>query len=182
MPLPARRTARLRFGRVSTPGARYFLTVCTRDRAMAFADPAHAATLVATLRSMHTAGDYDLLAATVMSDHAHLLFTLGTRITLGRVMAKLKSLASDHGRAPWRWQDDGFEHRLRATEVAEDYAFYIFMNPYCAGLITTTTTWPWWVCPASDAFRFLAHLNPDGTPPSEWLVRAAEVERRIVTR
>ncbi len=182
MPLPDRKTARLRFGRVSIPGARYFLTICTRLREPVFAAPVTAARVTDTLRTLHVAGDLDLLAATVMPDHAHLLFALGSTLTLGQTMAKFKNLARDLGRAPWRWQDDGFEHRLRPNESAEDYAFYIFMNPYRARLIAISEFWPCWLCPEPKRFQFTEKLKPDRTPPPEWLGTVEEVAQRIVTR
>lgn len=115
-----------------------------------------------------------------MPDHVHLLFTLGERLTVGQVMAKFKNLARDSGRVAWRWLDDGFEHRLRAEESAEDYAFYIFMNPYRARLILTSETWPGWQCPDHLQFRFTQHLGSDRHPPLEWLCAVEETVKRIV--
>ncbi len=133
MPLPQRKTARLRSGRVSVAGATYFVTLCTQARAAVLTQSETGAKVLETLRELHVAGDAEILAATIMTDHAHLLFTLGVRLRFGQVVAKCKTLARDCGRAAWRRQEDGFEHRLRPPESAEDYAFYIFMNPYCAG-------------------------------------------------
>ena len=96
-------------------------------------------------------------------------------------MAKFKALARDTGRAPWHWQDDGFEHRLRANEQAEDYGFYIFMNPYAAGLIPVESSWPWWFCPHPSQYRFLSLLNAKGSPPREWLRELKSVQPRIIT-
>lgn len=137
--------------------------------------------LIASLQRLQADQDATLLAATIMPDHAHLLFTLGDRISLGRTIAKFKTLARASGRAPWRWQDDSFEHRLRTQESPEDYAFYIFMNPYEAELIPFESQWPWWLCPDLARFRFLAGLNQDGTPPREWLREIKTVKARIVT-
>ena len=178
MNLPVRRTERLRVGRVSMPQARYFLTLCAQGRAPVLASPPAASAIAATLRRMHGA-DFDLLAATLMPDHAHLLFALGTRLTLSQAMGKFKTLARNHGRANWRWQDNGFEHRLRADESAEDYAFYTFMNPYRARLLPITQAWPGWICPDATRFRFLTHLGPDGTPPAPWLGDVEAVAARI---
>lgn len=143
--------------------------------------PGNASRILATLRELHAGRDLALLATAIMPDHVHLLFALGERLTLGQTMAKFKNLARDLGREPSRWLDDVFEHRLRPDELAEDYAFYIFMNPYRAGLIAINGVSPWWFCPDVTQFRFLSHLNADGTPPREWLDLAETTARRITT-
>ncbi len=180
MPLPERKTARLRWGRVSTPGACYFLTLCTQHRAPVLTSPPASDSMLAAIRSLH-ATDFVLHASNIMPDHVHLLFTLGTRLTLGQVMGKFKTLSRDQGLAPWRWQEDGFEHRLRPEESAEDYGFYIFMNPYRAGLRPVDRPWPWWLCPDRAQFCFPAHLCSGDTPRPEWLEKIETVAARITT-
>ena len=132
------------------------------------------------LLALHAASDVELLAATIMPDHAHLLFALGARLTIGQVMAKFKTLARDGGHVTWHWQQDGFEHQLRTGESEEDYGFYVFMNPYRAQLLSTAQIWPWWVCPEPSQFLFLQQLNADGTPPPEWLDKIEDVANRVV--
>ena len=117
-----------------------------------------------------------------MPDHVHILFTLGARLRLGQVVAKFKSLAHNHGLAPWRWQEESFEHRLRPVESIEDYAFYIFMNPYCAGLTMPTQRWPWWFCPAGEQFRFLSLIQREAGIPPEWIKDAQAISKRLALR
>ena len=89
-----------------------------------------------------------------------------------------------------------FEHRLRASkhprsklrgtgpkgnEDAEGYAFYIFMNPYRAGLMTVTESWPGWIRSDAKRFRFLDALDENGAPPAEWLNRDETAGGTIVT-
>jgi REP element-mobilizing transposase RayT len=175
-----RKTARLRWGRVSIPAARYFISVCTQHRAPVLTHRDHAARSMDALLALHAASDVELLAATIMPDHAHLLFALGARLTIGQVMAKFKTLARDGGHVTWHWQQDGFEHQLRTGESEEDYGFYVFMNPYRAQLLSTAQIWPWWVCPEPSQFLFLQQLNADGTPPPEWLDKIEDVANRVV--
>lgn len=139
--LPARKTEYLRIGRVSLADARYFWTVCTRDRKPVLARNAEVLAIKTVCSDMDTIGDFSLIASVVMPDHAHLLFTLGERLSLDRVMAKFKASTRNVAAADWRWQDNGFEHRLRPDESTKDYAFYMFMNPYRAGLIDMRSTW-----------------------------------------
>lgn len=171
--LPQRQTARLRFGRISAPGARYFVTCCCKNRTRAFAQHPEIRNARGAISSLHDARDIELIAATVMPDHVHLLFTLGPRLSLGQVVAKFKSLTRNKGAAAWRWQDDCFEHRLRPRESAASYAFYIFMNPYRAGLCDLSSWWDGWLCPSAGHLEFLGTLG-DGPVPAQWLT---EVER-----
>lgn len=130
---------------------------------------------------MHIAGDIELLAATVMPDHVHLLFTLGSRLRVGQVMGKFKSLARDMGKVPWQWEQDGFEHQVRAFESIQDYAFYILMNPYRAGLCPLTAIWPWWLCPNPGVFRFMTALEQGNAVPSTWLGLSDQIAVRLDT-
>jgi REP element-mobilizing transposase RayT len=182
MSFPERQTSRLRWGRISLTSVSYFVTICTKNREPAFADCSMAAKVVDVVRRIHDERDAEILAATVMPDHVHFLFTLGTRLSLGQVIAKFKALSRDHGRAPWRWQDDGFEHRLRSQESVEDYAFYIFMNPYRAKLIPVTERWPAWFCPEPKRFLFLEHFRTNEPVPVEWLGKVEEITSRITIR
>ena len=181
MPLPERKTSNLRHARISQAGGRYFLTICTRNRDPVLTAPVNAKRISGVFTILQSAGDIDLHAATIMPDHLHLLFTLGTGLTLGQSMAKLKNLARDFGRVPWRWLEDGFEHRLRPHELTEDYGFYIFMNPYRARLLPTNESWPWWYCPRLQMFRFPEHFSSHATPPEAWLDTVEETSKHIVT-
>ena len=109
------------------------------------------------------------LAFTVMPDHVHWLFQLGDRLTLGRTIARFKFQTSS-GLLAHRliWQRDFFEHRLRGSESVEEYALYIFLNPYRAQLINAGS-WPGWWSATVDLFEFWTKLNGDGSPPTEWL-------------
>ena len=55
---------------------------------MGLSSPSVASALINELRKLDSAEDFSLLAATVMPEHVHLLFTLGRRISLSQVHAK----------------------------------------------------------------------------------------------
>ena len=179
MPLPVRKTHHLRFRRISLPGANYFITFATQNRHPVLTAPDTGQVVTNALHDLHLANDIELLAATLMPDHMHLLFTAGSRLRVGQVMGKLKSLSCDHDRDPWRWQKEGFEHRVRDLESLEDYAFYIFMNPYRAGLCPLTVRWPWWICPRPSTFRFLAALHDGMSVPAAWLGESDRIAKKI---
>lgn len=181
MALPNRQTSRLRFGRTSAPGASYFITNCTKDRAAILTATNTGRTVADSLLALHSSGEIQLAAATIMPDHVHLLFTLGDRLRVGQVVGKFKTLARNMGRATWRWQQDGFEHQLRDVESMEDYGFYMFMNPYRAGLCPLAAPWPWWLCPQPSLFRFLSARDQNQAVPSEWLGLSDQIGSRITT-
>lgn len=132
---------------------------------------------------MHAAGDGELLAATVMPDHVHLLFVLGSRLTLGQVMAKFKSLVRNLGRGvDWEWQADGFEHQLRLGEPIEDYGFYIFMNPYRAKLVGPNSPGPLWWCPVPEKFLFWAHVKEGAPVPQGWIEKSVQLRGKLFVR
>ncbi|MEN9841734.1 MAG: hypothetical protein RL376_1534 [Verrucomicrobiota bacterium] len=176
--LPERRTGNLRLGRASLPGACYFVTACVQGREPVLTGEVQERRLRSALHELSAAGDWHLLAGVVMPDHLHVLFKLGDRLTLDRVVAKLKARARDP-KAVWRWQANVFEHRLCADDDREDYAFYIFMNPYRAGLVDVGASWPGWLRDADWRWRFEDALSAAGAPPPEWLGRVEELEERI---
>jgi putative transposase len=146
------------------------VTCCTQNRRPGLTNPVVAGSLRTLVADLDSAHDTATIAFTVMPDHVHWLFTLGSRLSLGRVMARWKvqsrSVLAGTGLA---WQRDFFEHALRDEESSEDYGLYVFLNPYRAGLLPATAKWPHWVAPHPEDFGFVGLLNPDGTPPSEWI-------------
>jgi hypothetical protein len=126
-------------------------------------------------------GDVEWLASTIMPDHVHLLLALGGRLELGRLMAKIKGNAARHlPELRPIWQENAFEHRLRAGEDAEAYAFYLFMNPYRAGLVAGGLAWPWWFCSQPARFGFLAKRNKGGGPQAHWDEQVEQMSRGLV--
>ena len=178
----ARKTARLRFRRLSLTGSYYFVTCCTKDRDRVLTERQTAAALVEVLRSMETSQDIVLAAATIMPDHVHLLFALGARLRIGQVIGKMKALACRRAVTDWVWQEESFEHQVRLNDSLEDYGFYVFMNPYRAGLCSLSERWSWWICPEPGEFGFLAHLEGGKPVPEEWIGRSKEIADRIGVR
>jgi REP element-mobilizing transposase RayT len=168
--LPVRRTDELRIGRVSLPGATYFVTLCEAKRRAGLAAPAVAAAVRATLDELRDTGDFALIAATVMPDHVHLLGTLGSRLSLPRAVGRLKSHTREALRAcGLAWQENFHEHRLRAEDDLEPFARYVFLNPYRAGLISLREAWPGWWRGGEVRFEFEAMLEAEPGVPPEWL-------------
>ncbi len=94
-------------------------------------------------------------------------------------MAKFKALTRKGSSIDWRWQENGFEHRLRPSESIEDYGFYIFMNAYQGGRLPLTEKAPGWICPDEKKFLFLGKREEMGGVPQEWLAEAVAISKRI---
>ena len=130
-----------------------------------------------SLLAINGAGDGRLLAATVMPDHIHMLLELGGRLTVSQTVAKAKS-AIKRAHPIVEWQLNFFEHRLRQTAAAEDFALYIFMNPYAAGLCDMDQCWPAWISPAI-RWGFEEKLRKGNLPQPEWLPEAERFARTL---
>lgn len=122
-------------------------------------------------------GDAQWIAGTVMPDHIHALFELGTSLSFDRTLAKLKGNIARiirRNEAAFAWQENAFEHHCRPSDSIESYAFYVFMNPYRASLCAFHERWDGWLCTDRSRFSFLHHVPERDPIPSEWL---REVER-----
>jgi REP element-mobilizing transposase RayT len=167
----SRATARLLPGRISAAGANYFLTWCTHNRTPNLTTPAVSNTLRNSIAGLDHSHDGVLFAATIMPDHVHMLLSLGTRLTVSQIVAKLKA-AVTRAHSSVQWQLNFFEHRLRHGSVAEDFAFYVFMNPYTAGLCGLEHAWPGWMPSQQIRWSFEDKLREGGLPQAEWLLEA----------
>ena len=164
-----RATERLHGGRVSLLAATYFVTFVTENRNPWLTAAAATAAMLTALRDWHEEGDGRVLAATVMPDHVHVLFALGRRLDVGRCVSRWKAIGRRLAGYPGAWQRDFWEHRVRVQAQEEDYAPYIYLNPYRAGLWSRSSAWPGWWAPELMRFRFTGLLGPGGEPPLEWL-------------
>ena len=168
-----RRTGQLHLNRVSGSDTVYFVTCCTHWRISRLLEPEIAAAIHTSVRQSDAIRDTATFAFTIMPDHCHWVFRLGARLSLGRIVARFKA-DTRKVLAPRRaeWQRDFYEHRLLHGEQPEDYAFYVFLNPYRAGLIRPDEAWPHWWTAIPEALRFVSLLNPNGSPQTEWIGEA----------
>ena len=105
-----------------------------------------------------------------MPDDIHLLFKLGDRLRLAQTIGKLKvatrpALAA----AGLQWQSNYREHRLRPFVDSDDFALYIFLNPYRKSLIDVHQAYPWWTISRHCKPSFWESLVGGKHPPREWL-------------
>jgi REP element-mobilizing transposase RayT len=169
-PPPKRNTGpnALRRGRASVPHANYFVTVCVNPRRDVLI-PVAATALLDEAQRLTTDGAWILRCLTVMPDHAHLFFTLGERLTLSRAVARFKTKTQAFVRLRGTdWQDNFYDHQLRADDSVESIIRYIQLNPYQAGLVQWPQTWPHFYCRDED-WEWFRGLTDRGLPIPEWL-------------
>ena len=168
--MPLRHTFTLQNHRRSRAESRCFLTCCTKDRRPTLVDSSAMSALIDPARQSDGAKETLTYAFTVMPDHLHWVLRLGSRLTLGQVVAKIKSLArSSLSSRQLEWQRNYYEHELRADELPEDYSLYVFLNPYRAALLSADQSWSGWWSGVPHELRFTLFLNSNGSPPPEWV-------------
>lgn len=170
-----RKTGNLRKGRVSIPGARYFITLNVHQRKRVLCSKPVFKDAKEFLNMAHKKDLAHFLGFILMPDHVHWLFRLGASTSVEQTLRMLKFHLGSRLRASgYRWQSNFFEHRLRESEDAETYGRYIFLNPYRAGLIGRNEIWPFWIENQEFQFRFEASLEEGKYPPQAWLDEASE--------
>jgi REP element-mobilizing transposase RayT len=166
---PVKGHAALRRGRVSTPNATYFLTICTDQRGSGLTRPEVAECVLGEVKSMEADDVWIPRCAVIMPDHLHLLIELGTKLPLSKAVSRLKAKSSailrTHNLA---WERNFFDRRLRATDDVLDVFLYIYLNPFRANLCARTDSWPWFHCHPDDWAWFRDYLDAD-RPPPQWL-------------
>ncbi len=178
--LPERRTADLRKGRISLKGSRYFVTCAAVRPTCAFVGESCANALTEVTWRIHHDGDVELICATIMPDHVHFLFRLGVRLSLDRVVAKIKGLSGSALRTVGaRWQENFYEHRLRPEELLMSYVRYVFMNPYRLGLVGPRVEWPYWMS-GKESEPLIKELAGGKYPPFEWICEPPQLPESVV--
>lgn len=101
---------------------------------------------------------YDLHAAVIMPEHVHLLLTPlpdgeGWPYPLPFILKLIKGISARSvnqlaGRAGPVWQEESFDHVVRADGSFHEKLEYIRQNPVRRGLVTRPENYPWlWVAP-----------------------------------
>ncbi len=127
---------------------RYFITVCTRDRAKYFTDSGAIALVVGVFIEAARAHAMIIVAYCVMPDHIHLLVDGahdGADLQAFMTLAKQRAGFQFKRRYGQRlWQEGYYEHVLRDEERTEEVVFYIIANPIRKGLVENVLDYPHW--------------------------------------
>jgi len=126
------------------PGSIYFLTVRV---AVGVLDPEER-TLVLNHVRAGNARFYDLIAAVVMPDHAHVLLRPVNQLDLPRIMKGIKGVSARmlnqrRGTSGALWQDESFDRIIRDQREYGEKLAYMLDNPVKAGLVEDGFRYPW---------------------------------------
>lgn len=131
--------------------ARYFVTMCCRDRQPHFRTASVAVCVRAQLLRTALDCQFAVPAYTFMPDHLHFLVEGLSDVADFRRFASLMRRRSSAGLwAPHRkglWQDGYYERILRRDEDSVHVCHDILNNPVRAGLVTSWCDYPFsWSC------------------------------------
>ena len=119
----------------------YFLTFCVAKRQKVLANKKAFAAFEAALARLT---NWNVIAAVLMPDHAHLLIAPNDRdATAGNASGAIKRWMRQKLAAGWQWQPGSFDRLLRSDESAEEKWQYIRENPVRAGLVENWRDWPY---------------------------------------
>jgi putative transposase len=127
---------------------RYFLTICTQDRATFFVED-HIVYPVID-RFLQTAREHSMaiIVYCVMPDHMHLLVDGESDDADLKRFAKLAKQSTGfwfkQGCGKRLWQKGYYEHVLRDEERTEDVILYIIANPVRKHLVEQPLDYPYW--------------------------------------
>ncbi len=156
MNLPPRGLVQLRKGRVSLSGTAYFITKTTEER-LGQADPFLQGLLMAEgvpeiivncLQWLENEGSIELVAYVIMPDHVHVLFQLGEKEGLQKVMQRFagftgRQIGLKLERSGIVWQKGYYDRAIRNEDELQKAYDYIANNPVKAGYVENIIDWPW---------------------------------------
>lgn len=143
------------------PGGTIFLTAGTNGRRPPFAEAANVTRLRKALAAVRDDWPFGVVAAVVLADHLHFLWSLpdgdtGYPKRLGRLKALFtQSLPADAAerlptsqsryrhRESGVWQRRFWEHTVRDEDDLEAHLDYIHYNPVRHRLVGSPADWPW---------------------------------------
>jgi putative transposase len=127
---------------------RYFLTMCTHQRARYFVDRQHVALVREQFQRASREQAFAVIAYCFMPDHVHLLIA-GERddADLKRFTKYAKQYSGFYFRqlnGLFLWQRYGYERVLRNEEATPAVARYTIANPVRAGIVQSPADYPFW--------------------------------------
>jgi putative transposase len=146
------------YRRFLVPGGTYFFTLATYQRRPLFARPENVELLRAAVATVQRESPFNFLAAVVLPDHLHFLWTLPPgdqnyskrigrlKVFFTKSLPGLKSPAHSVSRQKHResevWQRRFWEHTIDDASELEAYMAYIHFNPVKHGLVPCPHLWP----------------------------------------
>jgi REP-associated tyrosine transposase len=127
---------------------RYFLTICTHQRAKFFTDKSKIDLVVDQFFYTAREQGIAIVAYVMMPDHMHLLVDgefdaadLKQFVKLSKQRAGYRFKRQHQQRL---WQDGYYEHVVRDEERTEEIVYYIIANPVRKGIVDAPMDYPYW--------------------------------------
>jgi len=146
------------YRRYLVPGGTYFFTLTTYQRRPLFARPENVELLRAAIATIRRESPFDFLAAVVLPEHLHFLWTLPPgdqnyskrigriKVCFTKSLPGLESPVRSASRQKHRerdvWQRRFWEHTINDVDELEAYLAYIHFNPVKHGLVSCPHLWP----------------------------------------
>lgn len=140
------RSGDLRKGRRSTPYGIYFITRCLLPgRTLSCRQREDIVEALYHFRYRYR-GDLSMHAFVVMPDHWHLLISLGSSKSLGKLIECIEKRASYPSRSTGGnidWEDEYRDHKIRPQQSVRDITRYIENNPGRKDKVHLPSEWRW---------------------------------------
>ena len=139
----------LRKGRISLPGATYFITKCTHEpKTVVLASPKIAKVVIDSLIWTTEQNWTTLCGFVIMPNHYHTVLGLGEKRTLSQVMESISKFTARQinkilGRERRFWEEGFYDHGIRDRADFDNILKYIHENPVRAGLVESPELWPY---------------------------------------
>jgi putative transposase len=123
----------------------YFVTLCVEGRRPVLAN---SYTLEAIKNTIAQLRRWEVMAAVIMPDHAHMIVSPveDRELSIGDFAAAFKRLLRKSlGSQDWEWQRGCFDRLLRSDEDLGNKWIYVQENPVRAGLVHRSEDWPYYL-------------------------------------
>ena len=123
----------------------YFVTLCVEGRRSVLAN---CSTLEAIKKTITHLRRWQVMAAVIMPDHAHMIIAPveDRELSVGDFAAGFKRLLRRNlGLQDWEWQRGCFDRLLRSDEDLGSKWTYVQENPVRAGLVQQSEDWPYYL-------------------------------------
>ncbi len=161
---PGTNYSKRRLPHFERPWGKYMVTFSTREKRQL--TPVERDLVLASILYAHEHRQYQLFAACVMPDHAHLLFEPQIKeqdkdgkpvfFSLGEIMHGIKSTSAHRVNKAAKvtgvhvWEEESFDRLMRGDSDLEEKFHYICRNPWGNGVAPLTENYPWlWTPDAS---------------------------------
>jgi REP element-mobilizing transposase RayT len=125
------------------PEAKFFVTVCAKPRGRNhFCREGIGQVILDSIRYRNDRETWFCHLAVLMPDHIHMLLSFAPEVvSFTKIVGSWKHwLGHQHG---VDWQENFFDHRIRAEEKYSEKVQYVWDNPVRAGLVGNMQDWPW---------------------------------------